>query len=237
MASKFDTNPGEPLPVYFKQSDVIGTGYLTVYEVCVAAEKEAGTNRIDGAQIIRGLWRVYFSERADTRTRIQLLAKGLTIRNIHVNVYDKNPFMTRNNREATRVMIGGIPLSVSNDQILADFSAVCRQKNSTVIGEMKYELARDENGKLTRFKTGRRFLYIDPNPNNPIPKQLPLAGFTASIRYKEQNEVHCPICNQQGHSPNKCSCALIASRKGTSVATPDARLSPTSNAWTRNTTH
>ena len=210
MAAKFGTKPGEGepvpnLPVYFKQSDVIDTGFLSVYEVCIAAEKIAGINLIDGSQIIRGLWRIYFSDKSDERTRIQLLATGITLRGQHVNLYDRNPFLTRNNREATKVMIGGIPLSVSNEQIYADFEAVCKQRNSTVIGQIRNELARDDNGKLTRFKTGRRFLYMDPNPSNPIPKQLPLAGFTASIRYKEQNEsVLCNICNQIGHSPNQC---------------------------------
>ena len=212
MAAKFGTKPGagEPvpnLPVYFKQSDVIDTGFLSVYEVCIAAEKIAGINLIDGSQIIRGLWRIYFSDKSDERTRIQLLATGITLRGQHVNLYDRNPFLTRNNREATKVMIGGIPLSVSTEQIYADFEAVCKQRNSTVIGQIRNELARDDNGKLTRFKTGRRFLYMDPNPSNPIPKQLPLAGFTASIRYKEQNvkPTKCNICNQSGHTPNQCT--------------------------------
>ena len=60
MAAKFGSNTGGApliLPVYFKQLE-------PVYEVCKAAEKEIGTNLIDGAQFIRGLWRIYFSERS-----------------------------------------------------------------------------------------------------------------------------------------------------------------------------
>tara|TARA_B110000881_G_scaffold21973_1_gene15944 strand:- start:3147 stop:4244 length:1098 start_codon:yes stop_codon:yes gene_type:complete len=209
MAAKFGSNTGGAppiLPVYFKQSEVIETGFLSVYEVCKAAEKEIGTNLIDGAQLIRGLWRIYFSERSVITNRIQLLARGIHLRGHHVGVCDRNPYLTRNNNEATKLMIGGIPLSVSNEQILSDLSATCRKNNSTIIGQIKNELARDENGKLTRFKTGRRFVYIDP-PTNPLPKQLPLAGFTASIRYKEQNvkPTKCNICNQSGHTPNQCT--------------------------------
>ncbi|GFS05761.1 hypothetical protein ElyMa_002946100 [Elysia marginata] len=46
---------------------------------------------------------------------------------------------------------------------------------------------RDEMGGLTRFKSGRRFVYINI-PKTPLPKMMKVgANFTAYLYYREQS--------------------------------------------------
>ena len=84
-------------PLFFKHNELqeaIRTIDYTFkpYDICVSATQITGPDSIEGAQQVRGLWRIYFKTRA---ARLELLVrKNLNIRNIWVNLYDKNPFVT-----------------------------------------------------------------------------------------------------------------------------------------------
>ena len=65
------------------------------------------------------------------------------------------------------------------------------------------ERDRDPSGKLTRWKTGRRFLYMAV-PAKPLPKTLRIGIFTASLYHKEQRVLTCSNCLSKGHHASAC---------------------------------
>ena len=66
------------------------------------------------------------------------------------------------------------------------------------------ERARDEKGKLSHFKTGRRFIYIDV-PKKALPKTLQIGLFNATLFHKEQKLVTWSNCLLQGHHSSTCT--------------------------------
>ena len=202
----------------------------SVSELCSAAEKVCGYNNMEGAQRIRGLWRLYPKTQ---QARIDLLSKGLTLRGTTVMPRDVNPFIlgqTSGDAETpekptTKLIIGDIPISCSNEEIrkaIENMKGV--QLRSTIIEERD----RDEKGKLTRWKTGRRFAYIDV-PQTPLPKALDISIFRASLYHKEQRVPNCSNCLGQNHhhstcgKPVKCrQCYQDGHRKGD----PECQLAP-----------
>ncbi|KAL8619141.1 hypothetical protein ACOMHN_019413 [Nucella lapillus] len=159
---------------------------FTTAEICAAVEKTSGYETIEGAQRIGGLWRIY---PRSSEARQILLLQGFAIRHVRVEVKDRNPFVvTTADREreieATKLIINNVPLSYSDEAILKTIKKIDVNIRSKLI----YERDRDSNGKLTRWKTGRRFLYIDI-PVKPLPKQVEMGPFKASIYHKEQKRM------------------------------------------------
>ena len=64
----------------------------SVAEICAAAERTAGFETVEGAQRIRGLWRLYVK---DNEARITLLVSGIILRGHYVKPHEKNPFIVR----------------------------------------------------------------------------------------------------------------------------------------------
>ncbi len=207
-------------PVFLKEADTLEEE-LTVRGLCGAAESVTGYNTIDGAQNIRGLWRIY-PKSEDART--ELLLNGLTISGRHMTLWDKNPFILRedNGEEipTTRLTISDIPLSYSNEDIIKALENIgCR-----FMSKLIFECDRDEHKRLTRWKTGRRFAYI-AIPPVPLVRSLRVGLFEARLYHKEQkvhkSQVECFNCLQPGHisrvcvNPVRCKvCRLEGHRAG-----------------------
>ena len=88
----------------------------TFRELCAAAEKTSGYNSVIGAQKIGGLWRIY-PKSADNRA--MLLLKGIEVRNLAVDPFDKNPCIVKTpdgekEVQTTELIIGNLP--ISNDK-------------------------------------------------------------------------------------------------------------------------
>ena len=117
---------------------------LTVREVCAAAEKTCGYNSMVGAQRLGNLWRIY------PRTegyRASLLMNGLEIRSILISPTDKNPFIVRTPQgekevPTTKVIIGNLPISYSNQDIEAKLLQLGCELQSKILMERD----RDDNG-------------------------------------------------------------------------------------------
>ena len=189
----------------------------TVAEICSAAERVTGFNRIIGGQRIGNLWRVY---PRDIDARVALLTRGVTLRGVQVTPKDKNPFIVIDNKgereiPATRLTIGNLPLSSSNEEIS---KYVSKLPSVNVRSSLMEERARDDSGKLTHWKTGRRFVYIDI-PSQPLPKTLRMGSFSATLYHKEQKIVTCSKCLVTGHhasvftEPVKCRQCLQSGHK------------------------
>jgi hypothetical protein len=72
---------------------------------------------------------------------------------------------------------------------------------------VRHERARDADGKLTRFLTGKRFVFIT-TPSVPLEKNMTVSFFTASIYHREQKTVQkkivCSKCLENGHHMSVC---------------------------------
>ena len=186
---------------------------FTTAELCAAAEIVCGFNSIDGAQRIGSLWRIYPHKQESRR---KLLIQGVSLRGIQVRVKEQNPFLVNQSPNAarsgqtqqipaTKLIIGNVPLSYSDEELLQ----AIKQLDVCVQSKLIPERDRDANGKLTHWKTGRRFLYISV-PKEPLQKSIQIGPFRASLYHWEQkfvvqqNESECRRCFLKGHRTVDC---------------------------------
>ncbi|GFR96206.1 hypothetical protein ElyMa_006292300 [Elysia marginata] len=151
-------------------------------EVCVSCETTSGKNSIIKAKKISGLWRIYPATR---EARRRLIIEGISIGQQTVEILDKKPFIVSGDgdKPVTKLIIGNVPLSLSNNEI----EDMLKHLNVIPRSSLKEENYRDKDGGLTRFKTGRRFIYIEL-PSASLPKVAKVDKFTASLYYKEQDK-------------------------------------------------
>ena len=203
--------PKRVWPVFFKSKDIpldLTKGWITTAEICKTVEGFTGHDSMYAAQRCGGLWRLYAK---DERTRMTLLTQGLELRGVAVTLYDKNPFIIRESdegsvQETTRLVVGQIPLSYSNEDILKSVQAL----GVKIMSQMQDEHDRDERGQLTRWKTGNRFVYIVV-PEKNLPKKIKVGNFTATLFHKEQKiaerreRATCNRCLEMGHVSRECA--------------------------------
>ncbi|XP_066267524.1 uncharacterized protein [Branchiostoma lanceolatum] len=194
-------------PVYMKYSEATTRGerWLSTREICGAAEKIAGYETMEGAQLVGGLWRLYAKSRA---ARTALLAEGLTLRGRKIPLYDHNPFIVdgqgENTTPTTRVTIKGIPLSADDRDIVKSLERFGCKLRSAVM----YEKDRDEDKKLTRWKNGNRFVFIEI-PAEPLPAKMTFCNFRGVVKHREQHyrkpeDMTCGKCLLKGHYSKIC---------------------------------
>ena len=180
---------------------------FTTLDICLSCESVSGRETIVGCQQIRGLIRIYPNSRS---ARDVLLTSGVEIAGIAITVFDKNPYILRGGQEspATKVWIGDIPISVSG----TDIESALVRVGCTLRSKLMFEKSRDRDGKLTRFLTGRRFIFISV-PARPLEKELKIGSLTAVIYHKEQPRLHavsrCGRCLQEGHRSAECSNDIV----------------------------
>ena len=155
-----------------------------------------------------------------------------------MTVKARNPFIVRTDNgsndagdrnseqpQSTRLVVSNIPLSYSDTEILE----AIKKLGVTVFSKLIAECDRDESGKLTHWKTGRRFIYIAV-PKIPLPKTVEMGPFRASLYHKEQKlqerqqDAVCGRCLEKGHkaafclAPIKCRQCLQEGHKAGEAA-------------------
>lgn len=177
-----DVVPGVPACFFFANS-VPKT--INGFKVCKACELTTGTGGIEGAQKLYGLWRIYCTS---TKARNLLITKGITIDDQFIPIIGVNPKVVKggNDNPAVKLIIGNIAKSVSNDEIE---KALKTLEGVKIRSKMYYEFYRDEEGNLSLFKSGRRFIYID-SPPKPLPTQLKVGDWTPSLYHYGQKPKH-----------------------------------------------
>lgn len=206
----------------------------TVREICGSAEKTSGYGSVIGAQRIGGLWRLYPKS---VKARHDLLLGGIKLRNQTISPFDKNPYIVRTpegvtESRTTKLIIGNLPLSYSNEEIERKLSQLGCESHS----KLMMERDRDENGGLTRWLTGRRFIYI-AIPSQPLPQKVSIGSASVTLYHREQkdkpensvcsrcfakghraaictNDVICRDCKQPGHKAGDPACTLLDSDVG-----------------------
>ena len=90
-----------------------------------------------------------------------LLLKAVEVRNLAVDQFDKNPYIVKTpdgekEVQTTELIISHLPIGYSNDEIERKLVQLGCEPQS----KLMMERDRDERGGLTRWLTGRRFVYI-----------------------------------------------------------------------------
>ena len=218
-------------PVFFKARDVPFSGEshtTTVLDVCLAAERVSGHGSVVGSQQIGGLWRVYPATR---EARSQLLIEGIRLRGTVVQMSNSNPFVLRDEtgeeKPSTKLFVDNIPISVADTEIEHSLRKIGCELRSSI----KNERARNTDGKLTRFLTGRRFVFITVPPV-PLDRTVKVSIFTAKLFHKEQKllwkTVMCYKCLEQGHHASQCSkdvVCMVCKSQGHKRGDPICKLS------------
>ena len=193
-------------PVFVKDVDIPEED-ISTHELSTLCENVTGAGTFEGAQLMKGgLWRLYPKTR---EARATLLASGLSMKGVAVPLFNQNPFLKYDTAgeeiPSTRLLISNVPLSAANSDILHAIEA----QGVTLLSKMRYELGRDNNGRLTRFKTGRRFIHI-AIPENPLPRQMKIGIFKAELYHREQRQAvtvnqECYNCLEKGHRAAACT--------------------------------
>jgi len=195
----------QPVFVTARALPLYGDRFPDTVEICSAAEKTAGRGTIRGAQRIRGLWRIYVKKQC---AREKLLLEGFVFRGVQVPLLDANPYALSGEQDhpTTKLWIGDIPLSASDKDIESALVA----KGCQLRSKLRNELARDRDGKLTQWETGRRFVFINI-PSSPLPTALIVGIFTGSLYHREQAKKAktCNKCLQEGHVTATCTSAVV----------------------------
>ena len=165
------------------------------YEICQAMAKSIHKSNVDGAQNIWGVWRLYTKTKD---ARLQLLTKGFSVRGVSVPIYESNPRTTSLNdpdERTEKITVRDMPLSVDN-KLIEDYLVTC--PGLQLCSNVRYSKERNENGDLTDYRNGDRYIYAK-HPINPIlPEKAKIGDFTCRIFHPTQRDT-CKICSKQGH--------------------------------------
>ena len=136
-----------------------------------------------------------------------------------------------------------MPLSYTNNEI----EEVLVKLGCQLLSAIKNECDRDTRGKLTHWRTGRRFVYISL-PKEPLPREVKVGLFNAKLYHREQraglNKHHsqCWNCFETGHLSYECTnptvcrtCKKPGHKQGDStcdlVFESDLNSNPSSLEW------
>jgi len=149
-----------------------------------------------GAQQIRGLWRLYLKS---FEARVALLIKGVHLKGRHIQMYDTNPFITNSDNPkemSEKITISELPLSVSNTLITTLLDQYPQVK---IRSKVLYSKEHDEDGKLSDFLNGDRYLYAEYPIMPPLPKDINIGTFKCKVYHRCQ-KFFCKRCQQSGHT-------------------------------------
>ena len=189
-------------PLFVKDSD-IGEG-VTPIQVCDAIVNVINDRKLEGVQKVNNIWRIYLKDR---KTRPELsVAEKVVINGKQVKIYDRNPNLTFNGIHhqqqinSDKLTIKNLPLSVSNMEI----QKLLNDNSIKPLSSIKYGLIRDANGQLTTYKSGDRYLYVEPL-SPPLPRHQEIGIFKCLLIHHGKDVV-CKACNLAGHKIGSDSC-------------------------------
>ena len=145
------------------------------------------------------------------KERCFLLLEGMEVRILTVNRFDKNPHIVKTpdgekEVQTTKLIIANLPFS--NDEIERKLVQLGCEPQS----KLMMERDRDERGGLTRWLTGRRFVYIRI-PDRAPPEKISTGGTTATLYHREQKNKPenstCSRCFTKGHLPSSCTNDIV----------------------------
>ena len=189
-------------PIFLKNRDVYkeNTNKLTSFEVCEAIANVVHERNVEGAQLIRGVWKIYMKT---VTSRMELLQKGVVIRGIAVNLYEANPYTNqRDDSPVERILIKDLPLDLDNS-VIEEY--LKEQQGLVLKSKINYCKVRDESGQLTNFKNGDRFVYALYPVMPAMPENSTIDGHPCRFFHDSQDK-YCKACKQNGHKTLSETC-------------------------------
>ena len=99
-----------------------------------------------------------------------------------------------------KLTIKHLPLSISNDEI----KKLLEDQNVILASPIRYGLIRDEEGQLTTYKSGDRFVFVEPF-DPPLPRQQKIGTFHCTVLYHGKM-MSCRSCGECGHKVGDSKC-------------------------------
>jgi ribA/ribD-fused uncharacterized protein len=176
-------------------------------DICRSVIRVISGSKLDGVQKLGNLWKIYTK---DNEARLQLCVKQtIRVNGKEVKLYDENPNENpqRRSNEGARtkndkLTIKNLPFEVTNEEVagmLIDNKVILA---STVRhGFLRDDLAQDE---LTSYKSGDRFVYVQPF-DPPLPKKQQVGQFHCVVIHHGKMWP-CKACNQTGHKLGDDKC-------------------------------
>ena len=188
------------MPVFIKGSD-LKTKH--VWDICSALGEEIGHEAVLGAQLNRGLWRVYITV---TEARDKLLTNPVSIEGKQVHIYGTNPFragLSGPDDSVTKITVKDLALSYGMDEVKHYL-----EQQSVKVRKIEYGKARNpRTGELSKFLNGDRIIYAD-KLNTPLPRATSIAGQRVRIYHDGQivpkKDLLCTKCYGKDHSRYQC---------------------------------
>ena len=203
--------------LYFYNHTLVDTNVSEI-EVCMAMEEVLDNSNIIGCQKIKNTWKLFLKNEI---SKLTILQHGLNIRNQKVDLLCESHSKTV--VRPIKVTIKDLPISVKNESIekyLNDFGAKLKSK-------IKFAQLRDNEGQLTPYINGDRFVYVDHSIlDKPLPRFLLISSFVTRIFHIQQNtenicnkclsaehptwkctgQMSCVVCKTPGHLPGSSEC-------------------------------
>ena len=200
-------------PVFLLESDYYGGTivekqyrFLMHKEVYNQVGKVIPVKNLIGLQRIRGMWRIYPDSQQD---REKLVTNGVDIRDKHLPIYSRNPWVTVKEKPNTiKIRIKNVPCSADDGQI----TRYLENKGCTIHTQFRERLR--IYYKLTNCQTGDR-IYICDEFTTPLPRTDKIGKYLATIIHKGQpfaqkKPIKCNKCLEEGHKiadcPNEWKC-------------------------------
>ena len=193
-------------PIYMRHKD-LKMRDVTSYTVCQAMERIVGKRKVEGAQLINYMWRLYVR---DKESRIQLLSKKeMLVINRNVQLFDQHPGKLRADvKQMDKLTIKFVPLYVENGEI----QKMLEDNGAKLMSEIKFGYEKDLNGNLTSFKNGDRFVFIEPL-DPPVKRSQTVSGYQVAVIHHGKDNKPCLACNQLGHRVGNQECPALPKEK------------------------
>ena len=189
------------IPLFFRDRD-LNDNSITPMDICRAITNVVGASKLDGLQKINSLWRIYLK---DKQARLELCVKPLSINGHQVTLLDQNPNVTFSGsgisaQKKDKLTIKNLPLSVSNEEVVK----FLKENNIVLVSAVRYGMIRDEGGLLTSYKSGDRYVYVNPL-EPPLPKQQEIGIFKCLVLHHGKM-FQCKACGEYGHKVGEEQC-------------------------------
>ena len=194
-------------------------------EMCESMAAVIGPRMVLGAQRINGLWRLYTKTK---ESRVDLTIKGIFINGVHLKPYSQNPFVVNANdpgEKREKIVIKNLPLSVDKNVVL-DY--LRNHPGLCLTSDLKLAHERNEDGSLTNYLNGDRYIYAAAPISPLLPATTTLGNFKVRIWHVSQQN-SCKVCGQTGHRSKTESCPAFSPEEDTVAFR--GHLNPLSNFY------
>ena len=175
-------------------------GYMSL-DVCLSVAAVVGPNNVDGAQQIGNIWQIHLKTNA---SRIELLIKvKLNIGSKEVRLYDQNPLYNKFvNESREKITIKELPFHVTNDEI----EKILQDKGIELLSYIMMSKVRDDQGNLTEYKNGDRFMYVKGPIEPVLPRIIFIQEYRTKVYHDGQFKDNCKTCKVLGHNDGDDRC-------------------------------